>query len=127
MQLRHLLPFLACALLAGIAFSTAAEARGFVSVGIGVGAPYYGYGYAPAYAYPAPYYYPSYPVAAYPVPSYPPTAYPAPQYYASTAAPAPAPAPNCREYTHTVVISGQKQSVQGEACQQPDGKWKIIN
>lgn len=127
MRKSYSLSLLAATLLAGVALSSAAEARGFVSVGIGVGAPYYGYsyGYAPTYAYPYPYYYPAYPVAAYPVPAYPPTAYPA--YAPAPTAPATAQNTNCREYTHTVTINGQQQPVQGEACQQPDGKWKIIN
>ena len=32
----------------------------------------------------------------------------------------------CRRYTQEVWISGQKQLVEGLACRQPDGNWKII-
>ena len=32
----------------------------------------------------------------------------------------------CREYTQTVVVSGQPQQAYGTACRQPDGSWMII-
>ena len=33
----------------------------------------------------------------------------------------------CREFQQTVYIGGQEQSAYGQACQQPDGSWKIVN
>jgi surface antigen len=35
------------------------------------------------------------------------------------------PQPNCREFTGTVTIGGQPQQAYGNACQQPDGTWRI--
>lgn len=32
----------------------------------------------------------------------------------------------CREFTGTVVIDGQEQSLFGTACRQPDGHWRIV-
>ncbi len=31
----------------------------------------------------------------------------------------------CREYTSQAVIGGRRQQVQGTACRQPDGSWRI--
>jgi surface antigen len=33
----------------------------------------------------------------------------------------------CREYTHTVYISGRPQKAYGTACRQPDGTWQIVS
>jgi surface antigen len=30
---------------------------------------------------------------------------------------------DCRQYTHTVAVGGQKQSARGTACRNPDGSW----
>ena len=32
----------------------------------------------------------------------------------------------CREYTQTVTVGGRTQQAFGQACQQPDGSWKIV-
>ncbi len=32
----------------------------------------------------------------------------------------------CREFQQTIVVGGQSQSAYGQACQQPDGSWKIV-
>lgn len=32
----------------------------------------------------------------------------------------------CREYQTTVVVGGRKQAAYGQACQQPDGSWKVV-
>lgn len=37
-----------------------------------------------------------------------------------------APGAYCREYTSTAKVGSEKQQVQGTACRQPDGSWKII-
>lgn len=34
---------------------------------------------------------------------------------------------NCREYTHTIYISGQPQVARGRACRNPDGTWTPIS
>lgn len=34
---------------------------------------------------------------------------------------------NCREYTHTIYISGQPQVARGRACRNPDGTWTPVN
>jgi len=107
-----------------------AEAR--VVVGFGVGGPaYYPY---PAYAYPPP------PVYAYPPPYSPYPGYGYPGYGSALAVPPPAIAappgyrPNqqmsggeaCHEYTGHAVIEGQRQTIYGHACRQPDGTWRIV-
>ena len=33
---------------------------------------------------------------------------------------------DCREYTHTVSISGRNRVVKGTACRQPDGVWRVL-
>lgn len=33
----------------------------------------------------------------------------------------------CREYQQTVYVGGRKQEAYGQACQQDDGTWKIVN
>lgn len=33
----------------------------------------------------------------------------------------------CREYQQTVMVGGQKESAYGQACQQPDGSWEVVN
>ena len=33
---------------------------------------------------------------------------------------------DCRDYTHTIYISGQPQVARGTACRQPDGTWKPV-
>jgi hypothetical protein len=97
-------------LLAVLALANAADA--FFVGGVTFGVPLY----APAPAY----YYPPAPAYYYPPPA------PAPVY-----APAPVsqnvPPPNCHEFSRTVIINGQKQLAYGDACQQPDGKWKIVD
>ena len=35
-------------------------------------------------------------------------------------------ASDCRDYTHTIYISGQPQVARGTACRQPDGTWKPV-
>jgi surface antigen len=35
------------------------------------------------------------------------------------------PQPNCREFTAAVTVGGQPQQAFGQACQQPDGTWRI--
>jgi surface antigen len=32
----------------------------------------------------------------------------------------------CREYQQTVTVGGRTQQAFGQACQQPDGSWKIV-
>lgn len=32
----------------------------------------------------------------------------------------------CREFQQTVFIGGQEETAYGQACQQPDGSWQII-
>ncbi|MCK0196332.1 glycine zipper domain-containing protein [Ancylobacter sp. 6x-1] len=36
------------------------------------------------------------------------------------------PSPRCREYTHTIYISGQPQTARGTACRNPDGTWTSV-
>jgi surface antigen len=33
----------------------------------------------------------------------------------------------CREYQQTINVGGKQQSAYGQACQQPDGSWEIVN
>lgn len=33
----------------------------------------------------------------------------------------------CREYEQTVYIDGHEEVGYGTACQQPDGRWKVVN
>ena len=33
----------------------------------------------------------------------------------------------CREYETTVFIGGERQTAYGTACQQPDGRWKVVS
>ena len=33
---------------------------------------------------------------------------------------------DCREYTHKVSIGGHNRVVQGNACRQPDGVWRVL-
>ncbi len=33
----------------------------------------------------------------------------------------------CREYQQTIYVGGKQESGVGQACQQPDGSWKIMN
>lgn len=33
---------------------------------------------------------------------------------------------DCREYTHTVLIGGRTRVVNGTACRQPDGVWRVL-
>lgn len=32
----------------------------------------------------------------------------------------------CREFQQAITVGGQKQQAYGQACQQPDGSWKIV-
>jgi hypothetical protein len=97
----------AAAVLFGSLAAVPAEARTFVSVGVGL----------PLFA-PPPVVYAPPPVVYAP----PPVVYaPAPAAYA----PAPA-AQNCRPYQSTIQVNGQSQPINGTACQQPDGTWRIV-
>jgi surface antigen len=33
----------------------------------------------------------------------------------------------CRDYEHTVIVEGQRETGNGTACRQPDGTWRIVN
>jgi len=33
----------------------------------------------------------------------------------------------CREYQQTIYVGGRQETAHGQACQQPDGTWQIIN
>jgi surface antigen len=33
----------------------------------------------------------------------------------------------CREYQQTIYVGGQQQTATGQACQNPDGTWNIVN
>lgn len=33
----------------------------------------------------------------------------------------------CREYQQTIYVGGKQQSGYGQACQQPDGTWKVVS
>jgi len=97
-----------------------AHGRVFVGGGVIVGEPYYAY--PPYYSYP---YY-----------NYPPAYYPPPPVYQAYEPPPPAPndryytGPSndyCREYTHVIVVDGQRRQAYGHACRQPDGSWHIID
>jgi hypothetical protein len=118
---RHTPLLVAAGLLIGaLAAPSAAEARGFVSLGFGfplvAGPPAYYYPPPPpAYYYPPPAYYP-------PPPAY--SGYPASPPMAS-AAPA-QPGGTCREYQTTTMIGGVPQRAYGTACLQPDGTWRIV-
>ena len=37
-----------------------------------------------------------------------------------------APAQNCREFTTQVIVGGHPQQAVGQACQQPDGTWRVV-
>lgn len=106
--------------LAGTFAANPAQARGRVIIGGGViaGRPYYPY--PPYYGYPYYEYAPApYPVYAQPYPLPPPR--PADHYYTGPEG------RYCREYTHTVVVGGVRQSAYGHACREPDGSWQIID
>lgn len=50
--------------------------------------------------------------------------------YITAPAPAPVMAQNnsyCREFTRNIVIGGQVRQGYGNACQQPDGSWEIVD
>jgi len=32
----------------------------------------------------------------------------------------------CRDFTHTVYIGGEPQTMRGRACRNPDGTWKSV-
>ena len=34
---------------------------------------------------------------------------------------------DCREYTHNIFVGGRLRVVQGTACRQPDGAWRIVS
>ena len=34
---------------------------------------------------------------------------------------------HCRDYSHTVYISGQPEVVRGTACRNPDGTWRAVS
>ena len=33
----------------------------------------------------------------------------------------------CREFSQTIIVSGQKQNAFGTACRQQDGSWRVVN
>jgi surface antigen len=33
----------------------------------------------------------------------------------------------CRDYTHTIVVGGRKETARGIACRNPDGSWRIAS
>ncbi len=33
----------------------------------------------------------------------------------------------CREYQQTIFVGGKEETAYGNACQQPDGSWEIVN
>jgi hypothetical protein len=96
-----------------------AMARTVIGIGVGVGVPGWGPYYGPYYG-PGPYYYP------------PPAYYPPPGYYAPppvVVAPAPVAAPAAQLSTPTCNQGQWRQQdgsvVNGVACQQADGTWKL--
>lgn len=36
-------------------------------------------------------------------------------------------AQDCRDYTHTIYINGQPQTMRGTACRNPDGTWRGVS
>ena len=36
-------------------------------------------------------------------------------------------AQDCRDYTHTIYIGGQPQTMRGTACRNPDGTWQQVS
>jgi surface antigen len=34
---------------------------------------------------------------------------------------------DCRDYTHTIYIEGQPQTMRGTACRNPDGTWRNVS
>jgi hypothetical protein len=48
---------------------------------------------------------------------------PAPSVAAPTLAQAEV--PNCRDFTAQVTVGGEVQQAVGQACQQPDGRWRV--
>ena len=53
----------------------------------------------------------------------------APQLRQAAVIPAPAAAPQemCREYTSKGIIDGKPEEMVGTACQQADGRWKLVD
>jgi hypothetical protein len=95
---------------------------GGYSVGFYSGGPAYPYyyppyagGYPAYYVNPDPYGY----VAAPPPQAYAPAAQP-PAYQSADGQ-------YCREYTRNIVVGGKQQKAYGNACMQPDGRWKIVD
>jgi len=33
----------------------------------------------------------------------------------------------CREFQQTIIVGGRSEQAYGQACQQPDGSWKIVS
>ncbi|AWK85334.1 RT0821/Lpp0805 family surface protein [Azospirillum thermophilum] len=33
----------------------------------------------------------------------------------------------CRDYTHTITVSGERQVARGTACRQNDGTWRLVS
>lgn len=33
----------------------------------------------------------------------------------------------CREFQQTIIVGGRSEEAYGQACQQPDGSWKIVS
>ena len=52
---------------------------------------------------------------------------PPPQQQASALASPASGQEYCREYTSQAVIDGKPQDMVGTACQQPDGRWKLVD
>lgn len=36
-------------------------------------------------------------------------------------------AQDCRDYSHTIYVSGQPQTMRGTACRNPDGTWRNVS
>ncbi len=140
-----------CSLALVIAFgqmaAAPAQAGGSVVISIGQGHSYgYGYGYGRphypyGYGYRRPFrrygHYRPYRYGFFGHLALPPIvlapALPAPA--SATLAPSPPLPPrqeyidrtNCAPYTSEIVIDGQRQVLSGTACEQPDGRWRLID
>lgn len=33
----------------------------------------------------------------------------------------------CRDYTHTIIVEGKRETARGTACRQPDGTWQLAS
>lgn len=48
-------------------------------------------------------------------------------YVVPTAAYSTASYGTCRDYTHTIYVDGRSQTVNGTACRQSDGTWRVVS